>query len=153
MSGTLIMPSDDNLVRWYKNEVKNDLDDIIDTSNNYNNSNFRANKQNHATLKGLVDRIDIEDIRENFHIADNIFMIDTDGEDIAMQSISIRFMNPDCYKLSVKAIPITKFTLERLKGATKIYDAKEPKINPRINSSINIDEINSAKKLVLERKR
>jgi len=145
ISGTLLMPREEVLVEWYKERARSKLLDMV------NNADY-SSPTNYRTFDKLINNATIEDIPEDFAIARDIIMINTDNENITMRKTAITFMDPDRYRVDIYSAPITKYTLEQLKGWTKIYESREPKIRPRINPNIKSSEIADAKRMIKEKK-
>lgn len=77
-----------------------------------------------------------------------ILIVRIKDKDITIKAIEITFINLDKYKIKVYDFPVTKYCLEQLKYATKIYDTKEPKIPIRINPIVTKQDVKTAKQMV-----
>lgn len=145
----LLLLSEDTIVEWAKQKFSKQLNIYkVDTERNANLRYF-----DQYTLRWFehsINNITIDNIPDNVQFTDdNILLIQTNGTEISIQIITIRFMKHDYYKVTILDLPVTKYTLEQLKFLTsKIFTNSEPKIPLHLNPGVSREEIQEAKKLV-----
>lgn len=128
----LLLPSEDKIVEWTRKNLVEELEIYKKYIHAYK-YNFYSDFSPYALkfFENSIDKLNIENICANITLTvDNILLIQTDGNNITIKSISIRFIKKDYYEVTIADIPITKYNLEQLKSLTpKIVTTREPEIS------------------------
>ena len=103
-----------------------------------------------ACLEKMIENITIEDIPMDLALDnENVVIIKTDGHDIIIQKISVKFMSINNYQVTITDIPVTKYTLEQIKDiVTKLTKIKGPRIPLYLNPKESNHNIEESKKLI-----
>lgn len=77
----------------------------------------------------------------------NVVILEVNNYEMSLQKISVRFMGPNNYEVSIINMPVTKYTLEQLKFiASEISRVEEPKIPFLLNSEISRKRVKQERK-------
>lgn len=138
-----ILPSEDQILQSVQKHTIKELEYYFNMPTYFSNNTKEI-------LRNCVKNLTIENLPTNYQFtADDIILVRLDGNNISIQSISIRLMGKDKYKLDIINLPITKYTLEQLKYlGHKIETTTEPKISRSLNPEITKEDIEQAKKMI-----
>lgn len=134
----------ETLLEQIKDYKKHELD--------YNNGYRYFSEVNIRCFEHFVENMGISDIPSNIPMdnGDNV-IVKVDGSDISIQGISVVFMRPDCYQVTMSDIPVTTYTLEQIKSiGPKILKTKEPKIPLKLNPGVSKVDVIAAKTMIKE---
>ena len=134
----------ETLLEQIKDYKKHELD--------CNNGYRYFSELNIRCFEHFVENMGISDIPSNIPMdnGDNV-IVKVDGNNISIQGISVVFMGPDCYQVTMSDIPVTTYTLEQIKSiGPKILKTKEPKIPLKLNPGVSKVDIIEAKTMIKE---
>ena len=95
-----------------------------------------------------IKNIDFSHGEFNVKYLNSLLIVRINNKEIKMQLIDVTFINDNDYRVDVKDVPVTKYTLEQLKYVSKIVDSREPRIPLRLNPGVSKESVVEAKKLV-----
>lgn len=139
----LRLPSDEQILNKFKNEVAKNLTD---------NTTDRTTTLEciDELIDNLVDSITIEQVPANYDFLakdNNILVVSNKNGVIQIDTIDIKFMAENLFKLIKKSLPIKFYTYEDIKDE-RIYESREPEISLRLNKDLTKEDIEEGKKLI-----
>ena len=99
-------------------------------------------------LKQEIKNIDFSRGEFNVKYLNSLLIVRINNKEIKMQLIDVTFINDNDYRVDVKDVPVTKYTLEQLKYVSKIVDCREPRIPLKLNPGVSKESVVEAKKMV-----
>lgn len=95
-----------------------------------------------------LKNIDYSSIDFNYKVDEPMLIVRINNGNITIQGVEIIFVKEDDYKVNIYDIPVTKYSLEQLKGVPKINITREPRIPLRLNPGVNKQDIKEAKQMI-----
>lgn len=139
----LRLPSDEQILNKFKKEVEINLtDNTTDRTTSLESID--------ELIENLVDSITIDQVPANYDFLakdNNILVVSNVNGVIQIETIDIKFMAENLFKLIKKSLPIRFYTYEDIKDS-KIYDSKEPEISLWLNKDLTKEDIEEGKKLI-----
>ena len=152
--------SEEDIFNYIKGQISKNIEDFKEfATNNPGSFVSRYLRKNQMFLKFMeknIDKLDLNDYQLNIPLNDgeSILLVKTNGVDISIQGLDIYFISPNYYRVDTYDMPITRYTLEQLRGLMpKIAKVKEPKISLKLNPGITRDDLKREKELILQRKK
>lgn len=144
----ILYPTEEEMVEKVKERMNDEL-------NNYSKTlSYSVKCFSDDTIdffKDTINNMNVDNIATNVDLidSDDLLLIRTNGKEIKIKIVNIKFIGKDNYKVITVDAPVNIYTLEQLRilvpNVTKI---KNPKISLRLNKNINKDEIVKAKQMV-----
>lgn len=151
-----LLPTEESILEFYKELLsakrKREYDDYKDK---YVDTSVSKKLSTEYFFQRSLEKLTIDDV-PNMDILDDCILVSVvDNEIKNVSAIVVKFMGPDNYKVINYNFPITIYDLEYMKKLeqTNSINISEPKVSRFLNKTIKKDEIQKAKKLVLERKK
>ena len=139
------------LVKWYKEQLINARKRELD----YNDSTGIEKKLTEYFYES-IDKLTIDYVPTNLIIFDDAILINVEKNEIkSVKEIVIKFISADKYEIEIYNYPLTIYNLGHMKKLQLTNEKKssEPKFPKHLNKTIDRNEIEKGKQLILQRKK
>ena len=145
------VPTEERIIEWYKEQLINKRKRELE----YNDSTGIEKSVTEYFYKS-INKLTIDDVPTDLTIFDDAILINIEDDEIkSVKQIVIKFISTDKYEIEIYNYPITIYSLEHMKKLeqTSQRKASEPKFPKRLNKTIDKNEIEKAKQLVLQKRK